>query len=241
MACDSSGYLYVTYFIASSNPNTGLISKVTPAGAVSSIIVSGLQDPESLALDSNGNVYVTNQGAILKVTPAGAVSTFVSGLDPEGMAFDATGNLYVSNNANNTISKVTPSPVVGSVSPFLGPVSGSTSVTITGTGLTAATAVKFGGTAATITSDTATQIVATSPPGTGVVDVTVTTAGGTSATSPADEFNYGPVAVTGVSPLSGPVTGGTSVTITGAGLAPPRRWNSAARWRRLPATRPRRS
>ena len=53
--------------------------------------------------------------------------------------------------------------------------------------------MKFGGTAATIVSDTATQIVAISPAGTGVVDVTVTTAGGTSATVSADQFSYVPV------------------------------------------------
>ena len=45
---------------------------------------------------------------------------------------------------------------------------------------------------ATIVSDTGTQIVATSPAGTGTVDVTVTTAGGTSSTSAADEFTYLP-------------------------------------------------
>jgi hypothetical protein len=44
--------------------------------------------------------------------------------------------------------------------------------------------------------------------------VTVTTVGGTSATSVADQFHYLP-AVTKVSPTSGPVGGGTTVTITG--------------------------
>ena len=52
--------------------------------------------------------------------------------------------------------------------------------------------MKFGGTAGTIVSDTATLIVATSPPGPAglVVNVTVTTAGGTSAVSAADKFSY---------------------------------------------------
>ena len=63
-----------------------------------------------------------------------------------------------------------------------GPTAGGTSVTINGANLSGATAVDFGtGNGATITSDTATQIIATSPSGTGTVDVTVTTAGGTSA------------------------------------------------------------
>ena len=51
--------------------------------------------------------------------------------------------------------------------------------------------------------------------------MTVTTAGGTTATSAADKFTYTvpPVpTVTGVSPASGPSTGGTTVTVTGTGL-----------------------
>ena len=50
-----------------------------------------------------------------------------------------------------------------------------------------------------------------------MVDVTVTTAGGTSATSSADQFGYTAV-VTGISPAQGPATGGTQVTITGTSL-----------------------
>ena len=65
-------------------------------------------------------------------------------------------------------------------------------VTITGTGFTGATAVDFGGTnaATNVQVVSATEITATSPAGTGTVDVTVTTAGGTSTTSSADQFTY---------------------------------------------------
>src|SRR5208283_14619 len=64
-----------------------------------------------------------------------------------------------------------------------------------------------------------TSITAVSPAGAGTVDVTVTTPGGTSATSPADEFTYDPVpTVTGVTPAAGPVAGGTTVTVTGTGF-----------------------
>ena len=82
-------------------------------------------------------------------------------------------------------------PTVTSVSPTSGPTAGGTSVTITGTGFTGATAVDFGTTAATITANTGTSITATSPAGSaGTVDVTVTTPGGTSATSTADQYTY---------------------------------------------------
>ncbi len=57
-----------------------------------------------------------------------------------------------------------------------------------------AAAVKFGANAATVTTNTATQIAATNPAGSaGTVDVTVTNAGGTSATSANDQFTYAAV------------------------------------------------
>ena len=94
-------------------------------------------------------------------------------------------------------------------------------MTITGTNLAKATAVIFGALAGTILTDTATQITATAPAGAaGTVDVTVTTAGGTSATSPADQFTYvAAPTVTRISPAAGPLAGGTTVTITGTDLA----------------------
>ena len=62
----------------------------------------------------------------------------------------------------------------------------------------------------------ATSITATSPAGTGTVDVTVTTTGGTSATSAADQFTYVARADRHLDLADrGPTAGGTSVTITG--------------------------
>ena len=74
-----------------------------------------------------------------------------------------------------------PAPTVSSVSPNSGPTLGGTSVTIVGTNLTGATAVSFGGVAASsFTVNSATQITATTPAhATGAVNVVVTTAGGT--------------------------------------------------------------
>lgn len=63
----------------------------------------------------------------------------------------------------------------------------------------------------------ASSITATSPAGSGVVDITVTTAAGTSATSSADQFTYG-ITVTGLSPSSGPDSGGTIVNLLGSGF-----------------------
>ncbi|MGA2037309.1 MAG: IPT/TIG domain-containing protein, partial [Acidimicrobiales bacterium] len=81
-------------------------------------------------------------------------------------------------------------PTVTSISPTSGTTGGGTSVTVTGTNFTGASAVHFGSTAATGgTVKNATQITAVSPPeSVGTVNVTVTTPSGTSATSSADQF-----------------------------------------------------
>ena len=111
-------------------------------------------------------------------------------------------------------------PTVASVSPKSGPAAGGTSVSVTGTNFTGATAVKFGGsTAVTFKVNSSSSITATSPAGSGVVDLIVTAPGGSSATSAADQFSYqgsSPPTVTSVSPSAGPLAGGTSVTVTGA-------------------------
>ncbi len=83
-------------------------------------------------------------------------------------------------------------PTVVGLAPSSGPISGGTSVVITGTDLSGATGVQFGVTSATaFTANSATQITATAPAGAaGTVDVTVTTPGGTSALSAADRYTY---------------------------------------------------
>jgi len=65
-------------------------------------------------------------------------------------------------------------------------------VSITGTNFTEATAIKFGEEdARNYMVNSPTSITAVSPKGKGTVDVTVTTPGGRSATSSADQFTYG--------------------------------------------------
>jgi hypothetical protein len=113
-----------------------------------------------------------------------------------------------------------PPPAVTAVNPRRGPASGGTSVTITGTNLTGASAVKFGETsAASFTVNSPTSITAVTPAEpAGRVDVTVINTFGTSATSTADRFTFTPT-VTGLSPNTGPPAGGTSVTVIGSGFA----------------------
>ena len=114
-----------------------------------------------------------------------------------------------------------PAPAIASVSPQTGPPSGGTVVTVTGTGLTRATTISFGTVTATNlvrVSDT-TLRVTTPAHASGPVDVLVTTPGGTSAAGAGARYAFGsPPAVTGLSAVAGPLTGGTVVTISGTGL-----------------------
>jgi hypothetical protein len=88
-----------------------------------------------------------------------------------------------------------PIPSVTGVSPATGgPSIGGNIVTITGLGFTGAVTVQFGGGAVGFSFVSDTSITARAPAGTNgqVVDITVTTPGGTSITTPADRYTYGP-------------------------------------------------
>jgi hypothetical protein len=116
----------------------------------------------------------------------------------------------------------TPRPRVTGISPTFGPATGGTSVTISGDGFTAATAVEFGTVpAASYTINSDTSITAVSPADTSdtnpdTLDVSVVSPGGASFTSSSDQFaSYVQPNITGVSPNSGPASGGYYVTVTG--------------------------
>ncbi|GCB43150.1 IPT/TIG domain-containing protein [Streptomyces sp. NL15-2K] len=112
-------------------------------------------------------------------------------------------------------------PSVTGLSPNQGPQTGGTTVTVTGTSLSGATAVRFGGVAASFTVDSSTRITAVAPAqAAGAVGVTVTTPGGTSNAADPNAFFYyvAPPSLTGLAPLSGPKAGGTTVTLTGNDL-----------------------
>jgi hypothetical protein len=110
---------------------------------------------------------------------------------------------------------------VDAVEPGVGPTEGGTTVTITGSCFTGATTVLFGDVPAesiVVVSDT--EITAVAPAGAvGTVDVTVVGVGECGEATLPNGFEYTdrPI-VTTVTPDSGPVAGGTLVTITGEGL-----------------------
>jgi hypothetical protein len=130
-------------------------------------------DAAKIAADSGSQVTVTSPPG-----SAGTVSVTVT--TPGG-------------SSSGKFTYVIPAPAVSAISPSSGSTQGGTTVAISGTNLAGATSVTFGGVAAKIAADSATQITVTSPPGTsGTVTVTVTTPGGTASAS----FTYMPPAIT---------------------------------------------
>jgi large repetitive protein len=193
---------------------TGISVTSGPATGGTSVTISGYGFTVASGVSFGGTAAasytVSSDTSIAAVSPAEGAGT-VDVTVTSGGGTSATGS------ADQFTFVAAPS--VSGVSPNVGPVSGGTSVTITGANFTGASGVYFGGTYALFTVNSDTSITATSPVGEGPdsVDVTVTTIGGTSATSPADQFTYlAAPTVTSFTPSSGPV--GTNVSITGSGF-----------------------
>lgn len=114
-------------------------------------------------------------------------------------------------------------PTVGSLTPWSGSTAGGTTITVKGTGFTAATEVRFGNTPATsfvVVDDT--TVTAVTPAGTaGSAPVRVTTPGGTSTAALGSYFTWvapGAPIVASVDPSRGTTAGGYTVVLTGAGF-----------------------
>jgi sugar lactone lactonase YvrE len=133
---DAAGNLYV----ADSGNHT--IRKVTSSGLVTTLAgttgstgskdgigsAAWFYDPEGIAADATGNLYVADGYSIRKITPAGVVTTLAGSAEnpgssdgtgdaarfygPNGIAVDAVGNLFVADTYNQTIRKITPAGVV---------------------------------------------------------------------------------------------------------------------------------
>jgi hypothetical protein len=196
--------------VTSVTPNAG----TTAGGVTFTITGTGFTGATAVNVGPTAASFVfSSDTSITATSPTEAAGTYdVTVTTPNGTS--------PPNPSGDQFTVVAPLPVVSSVGPSSGTTDGGTSVTISGSGFTFATAVAFGVTAATsfvVNSDT--SITATSPAESpSSVDITVTTAGGTSATSAADQYTFvlPPLVVTSLSPTSGSTLGGTTVTITGS-------------------------
>jgi hypothetical protein len=194
------------------------ITSISPTsgstGGGTAVTISGSNLSGATAVDfgsSPATITSDSASSITATTPAGSGTVGVTVTTASGTATSPTDYTYVA---------PPPPPTISGISPTSGSAAGGTSVTITGTNLANATVVDFGTAAATVTSDTATSVVATSPPGLGNVNVTLTTLGGTASAPVQFTYNIPPgfPTVTLVSPATGPSWGGTTVTVTGTNL-----------------------
>jgi hypothetical protein len=128
------------------------------------------------------------------------------------VATDLLGAQWTSQPVTVTVANTFP-PTISSFAPTSGPV--GTSVTISGTNFTGASAVRFNGVSASFAVNSATTITATVPTGatTGPISVT-TSAGGTASSAGSFTVTTNPPTISSFTPTSGPV--GTNVTISGA-------------------------
>lgn len=175
-------------YVASARP---VITHISPtAGPVSggnwiTVTGSGFTGATSVVFGGRAasSFTVVSGTTIVAVAPAqGAALHHVYVITPGGTSAPYSTDLYT----------YQARPVVTHVSPASGSHNGGTTVTITGTGFTGATAVFFSGTAAThVTVVSSTKITARSPAeSAGVRNVLVVGPGGTSATVTADRFTY---------------------------------------------------
>ncbi len=158
----------------------------------------------TLDSSSEGTCPLTDSGSSEPATlAAGASCTLPVTFAPTATGTPLIGtlvltdtNLNASPNTTQTINLsgtgTAAPPAITSINPGAGPVAGGTSVTITGTSFTGATAVRFGSAAAvSFAINSGTSITAVAPAGTvGTVDVEVVTGAGTSAAVMADKYSY---------------------------------------------------
>jgi hypothetical protein len=117
-------------------------------------------------------------------------------------------------------------PAVEELSPGSGPATGGTTISLKGEGFVGASKVDFEGIpAASFEFVNDSEIIVVSPAhSVRKVSITVTTPQGTSPTTgrtckPVPKFEFVHPTVTSVEPKSGPLAGGTPITITGTGFA----------------------
>jgi len=118
IALDSQGNKYIA------DTANHRIRQITPGGIINTIAGTGtagadgdngpatlatLNSPESVAIDSTGNVYIADTGnnKIREIKPDGNIATVLDGLsNPEYVAVDKAGAIYVADTGNDRVLKV---------------------------------------------------------------------------------------------------------------------------------------
>ena len=194
---DTPGYtatsfvMYYRVYKSTSTPGSWsqiALDNVNPQNGLNYVFDKTTAGIDVLALATDAGTYILEVAMSKNQFYAGGNwNSMIPG--GQAVAYDPSNSGY---KATFTKSASIATLTVTGISPSSGTTAGGTSVVITGTNFTGTTAVKFGSANAIgFTVNSATQITATAPArSVGTVDITVTTAGGTSATSSADQFTY---------------------------------------------------
>ena len=141
--------------VTSISPTSGPSTGGTAVTITGTLFIIGATTVKFGAVNAT-NVTVSSATSITATSPAGSGTVDVTVTTASGAS---------ATSAADRFAYIGP-PTVASITPATGPAAGGTSVTITGTLFTGATAVKFGATNATsFTFNSATSITATSPAG----------------------------------------------------------------------------
>jgi hypothetical protein len=195
---------------------TGVSPGSGPHQGGTSVALTGLNFAEATSVHFGANAAasftVNSPTSITATSPAGSGTVDITVTTPSGTSAAGAADRFT----------YTPPPIVTKVKPNKGAAAGGTSLAITGSDFTGATAVSFGSIpASSFTVNSPTSITVLSPAGTaGAADITVTTPSGTSATGAHDVFKYEAPTIAAVSPSAGPLAGGASVSVSGSGFAP---------------------
>ncbi|EED17393.1 conserved hypothetical protein [Talaromyces stipitatus ATCC 10500] len=211
-----------TSITATVPPGTGTVTVTvsSPAGngVVGAPYTYNAAPTPSISSGNTVTITGTNLNTVTAVRFNGTPATIFTILSPTAINVTApAGSVAGPVNPSCTYTYIAlPAPV--SIFPTAGIISRGTPVAITGTGLTGTSSVLFGTTpAASITVVSDTEVDAITPPhAVGTVPIIITTPGGTD-TSTSFSFQPPPV-ITSSSPSQGSESGGTTVTINGAGL-----------------------
>ncbi len=197
--------------ISGVGPNSG------PGTGGTAVTITGTGFTQSASVTFGGvaspSVTWVSSTQLQTVTPAHARGIFSVAVNENPHNQSATltaGYTYLSST----------SLTVSGASPSQGPTTGGTIVTITGTGFQTGAAVSFGSVQSTaVTVSSSTQIAAMTPPeNSGTVAITVSGLSTQSSSLPSAFTYTSAPAISSVSPNTGPVTGGTTVTISGSGF-----------------------
>ncbi|MEU9482648.1 Ig-like domain repeat protein [Streptomyces decoyicus] len=203
----SGGSAHIGFFYYLSWPGlSGIVPAAGPVGGGNTVALSGVHLSTALVVHFGDAVtfptVVSDRQILVTAPPASGPGTVPVHVTTIGGV------------SNRLLYTYTAAPSVSRVSPATGPVTGGSTIVLTGTGLARATGVTIGGVPArSFRAYSDTLIVAVTPPGDpGPADITVSTPGG--MVTVLNAFGYKAASATAVTSAPDPAVVGQPVTFT---------------------------